>query len=152
MFLRCDENLTNRKRRDYLWFSLTYIWIPRDAFQRRIVLLDFHRVSNSCSRTRETRSAPLFIGSGLDHENFRVNRPPIRYARVTRAKSSLLIRVSRSLVIHAMRRGGEEGRGREKESPSPSPFPRGLKNRSRVPLIYDAAEFAPLTGVISSAV
>lgn len=150
MFPRCDENLTNRKRRDYL-FSLTYIWIPRrDAFQRRIVLLDFHRVSDSCSRTRETRSAPLFIGSGLDHENFRVNRPPIRYARVTRAKSSLLIRVSRSLVIHAMRRGEEEEE--EKESPSPSPFPRGLKNRSRVPLIYDAAEFAPLTGVISSAV
>lgn len=89
---------------------------------RRIVLLDFHRVSDSCSRTRETRSAPLFIGSGLDHENFRVNRPPIRYARVTRAKSSLLIRVS--IRDRSMRRAmhGEErrGGGREKEE---SPLP-----------------------------
>lgn len=119
---------------------------------RRIVLLDFHRVSDSCSRTRETRSAPLFIGSGLDHENFRVNRPPIRYARVTRAKSSLLIRVS--IRDRSMRRAmhGEERRGeRERGEPS-APFPRGLKNRSHVPLIYDAAEFAPLTGAISSAV
>lgn len=121
---------------------------------RRIVLLDFHRVSDSCSRTRETRSAPLFIGSGLDHENFRVNRPPIRYARVTRAKSSLLIRVS--IRDRSMRRAmrGEErrGGGREKEREPSAPFPRGLKNRSRVLLIYDAAEFAPLTGAISSAV
>lgn len=89
---------------------------------RRIVLLDFHRVSDSCSRTRETRSAPLFIGSGLDHENFRVNRPPIRYARVTRAKSSLLIRVSMRRAMH-----GEERRGERERERALCPFSSRIK-------------------------
>lgn len=42
----------------------------------------------------------------------------------------------------------QEERKRERES---GPFPRGSKNGSRAALIYEAAEFAPLTGVISSA-
>lgn len=65
------------------------------SFPAYLSLFDFHRVYDACSRTRETRVCPvIYWRRTISHENFRVNRPPIRYARVTRPESSLLIRVS----------------------------------------------------------